>query len=100
MSPWFKTALLFNVLVCAAFAYSSYAQWEIFGGKNIAGTKIITSSWNPFNIVILFHIYENGVFNTMETVFVYPNAPFMIFWLSTIVNLAFMVLIIKSQEET
>jgi hypothetical protein len=99
VSPWFKAALLVNVLMCAVFVYTSYTQWEIFGGNNVAGTRIITSSWNPFSIAVLFHVYENGMFSTVETVFVYSNTPFIVFWLSTMVNLAFIVLIIKSKEE-
>lgn len=100
MSPWLKTVLLINILLCAGFFYASYSQWEIFRGHNVAGSNLITSTWNPFTVTFLFHNYTNGVFTSVEGLFTYPNTPFLLFFVSTIVNLLFLVLIVESKKKT
>ena len=84
-----KIAIVFNIVVSALFIYGSYIQWDLFAGNNVASSIIISCTWSPTSILVMFYGYENGVISAVEGLFTYPNTPFMLFWLSTIGNLLF-----------
>ena len=82
-----KIAIVFNIVVSVLFVYGSYAQWNFFAGNNIASSNIASYTWSPTHFTVMFYGNENGVISAIEELFVYPNTPFMLFWLSTIGNL-------------
>ena len=82
-----KIAMIINITVSMFFIYTSYIQWDLFNGNNIAETKIISSSWNAYRINIVFHRYDNNAFSTMQTIFTYYNFPFWLFWILLAVNI-------------
>ena len=99
MSRLVKTALLVNVVLCVLFVFGNVYLWSAFGGNNVGNTTLISSSWNPLVVSIMFHKFQNGVFSTITGIFFYPNVPFILFWVSTIVNLYLMVQIHRSKEK-
>src|SRR4030067_1591179 len=86
-----------NIILGLLFVYGNLILWDVFRGNNIAHSTLISSSWNPFKVWVVFHHYNNGSFITVQGVFGYPNLPFMLFWGSTAVNLILIVLIYKSK---
>jgi hypothetical protein len=65
----------------------------------VGNTTLISSSWNPFEVSMVFHTFQNGSFSTITGIFFYLNVPFILFWVSTIVNLYLMVQIHRSKEK-
>jgi hypothetical protein len=99
MSRWLKTVLLINLLLCLAYVYANYAQWEVFRGNNPFKSTITSSAWNPFSITVFFHFYNDGVFSTLEGPVTYINSPFLLFGVSTIANIALMIWILRKMEK-
>jgi len=91
-------AVFANLLMGAFFVYGNYSLWELFRGNNVAHATLISSAWNPFTVNLVFHDYVNGNLITVQGIFTYPNTPFMLFWVSTIVNLFLMMQIHKRKE--
>lgn len=60
MSPWLRRALLLNVLLCVAFVFASYLQWELFN-NNLYGANLVGGSWGPFSMTFTFYFYANDV---------------------------------------
>jgi len=90
-----KIAIVFNIIVSVLFIYGSYVQWDLFAGNNAASSNMVSCTWSPTRLVVMFYGNENGVISTVEGVFAYPNTPFMLFWFSTIGNL----LLIKQKHK-
>jgi len=89
-----RIASLFNILLCLFFVYSNFSLWQIFR------ERIVSSAWNPLEITLLFHYhFPDGTYSSLAGISVYANFPFMLFWVSTIVNLCFMLSIYKSKEK-
>jgi hypothetical protein len=89
-----KIAFLFNITMCLLFVFSNYSMWQILVGRTIQ------SYWNPFEIVLVFHyLFPDGTYTTVQGIFIYPNVPFVLFWVSTIINLHFLMKL-KSKEKT
>jgi hypothetical protein len=83
-----KIAIVFNIVVCVLFVYGNYVQWSVFAGNNAASSNIVSCTWAPTQLTMMFYGGgENGVISAVEGLFVYPNLPFMLFWFSTIGNL-------------
>ena len=99
MSRLVKTALLVNAVLCVLFVFGNVYLWSVFGGNNVGNTTLISSSWNPFEVSMVFHTFQNGSFSTITGIFFYLNVPFILFWVSTIVNLYLMVQIHRSKEK-
>jgi len=89
-----------NVMLSLLFVYGNCSLWAVYGGHNVASTRLISSSWDPLNVVMLFHSYnsETGAFSTVESPFIYTNTPFILFWVSTIVNLILIMLLTKDKN--
>jgi len=82
-----KIAIVFNIAVSVLFIYGSYVQWDLFAGNNAVSSTIISCTWNPKSLTVMFYGDSNGAISVVEGLFVYPNTPFMLFWVSTIGNL-------------
>jgi hypothetical protein len=89
MLRWIKIAIVFNVIVSVLFIYGSYVQWNLFTGNNEASATIFSCAWSPTKLTVMFYVNENGVIDAIRGLFVYPNTPFMLFWVSTIGNLSY-----------
>ena len=60
-----KIAIVFNIVVSALFVYGSYIQWDLFAGNNAASSTIISSTWGPTSILVMFYGNENGVISAI-----------------------------------
>lgn len=97
MSRLLKMALAVNILLCAAFVIASYAQWQLFATDN--ETTFVVSSWNPISLTITHYYYANGVIAHEVGFRIYPNFPFLLFWVSIITNLYFIAEVVRNKEK-
>ena len=88
MPRQFKIIVLVNLALIILFCYFNWANWILLNGENLN----IISEWSPFWITV----YPTEVFG--REIVMFPNYPFMLFWLSTITNLYFLRKIQKSKE--
>lgn len=98
ISPLVKSVLLINILLCATFLFSSYVQWQLFTVDN-EGTFVV-SFWNPLTLTITHSYCMNGEIASETGFVIYPNLPFLLFWVSTIANLFFVIKLIREKENT
>ena len=98
MSPLLKAVLILNILLCASFVIANYAQWQLFTTDNEA--TFVVSFWNPLSLTTTHRACINGEI-AYETGFtIYPNYPFLLFWVSTIANVFFIVKVIRDKENS
>src|SRR4030042_4474376 len=98
MSRLIKIAFLFNVLLCLFFIYSNYSLWAIFAEGTKGGTTFLISYWYPLSVVTTYYWFHNGAISQELGFQSYLNAPFILFWVSTIVNLLFIIWLYRSKE--
>jgi hypothetical protein len=94
-----KIAFLFNVLLCLLFIYSNYSLWAIFAEGTKGGTTFLISYWYPLSVMTTHYYFHNGAIDQDLGFQSYLNAPFILFWVSTIINLLIIVLIYRSKEK-
>ena len=95
MSRLMKIAFLVNTMLCLLFVYSNFSLWQMLNGR------IIQSYWNPFGISLVFHYhFPDGTYTTVQGIYSYPNMAFMLFWVSTIVNMYILVKVMRSKKVT
>lgn len=86
-----KVIILVNVLIAVLFCYFNWANWTLLNDEE-AGLPI-SSKWGPVWILV-----QPSPFGYGYTTVMFPNYPFMLFWLSTIINLYFLIKLQKSKE--
>jgi hypothetical protein len=84
-----KYAIITNILLALLFIYSNFTLWDLVNGNST--TLLITSHWNPLLVTAMHHSYVNGIFSSVQNVFVYDNTPFWIFFILLAVNLFFLL---------
>jgi hypothetical protein len=97
MSPQLKAILIINILLCATFVFASYMQWQLFTTDNEA--TFVVSFWNPLSLTITHRQCINGEIAYESGFTIYPNLPFLLFWVSTIANLFFLVKVMRDKEK-
>jgi len=87
-----KLAIAVNLLLALLFVYSNFSLW---GLVNAEYPYLIASNWSPLGISAPHYVITDGSFAIMQTVFLYFNTPFWIFWVLLAVNLFFILIISK-----
>ncbi len=98
MQKLVKYAIVINIALSLLFIYFNYAIWDLFGGNNLAHSNIISSTWNPLTINLIFHNVFNGSFETVQGIFTYFNAPYLLFWILMVTNMYFILKLSKSKQ--
>jgi len=93
MSRQLKVIILVNVVIAVLFCYFNYGNWTLLNDEE-AGLPI-SSEWGPVWIRV-----QPKPFGYGDTTVMFPNYPLMLFWLSTIINLYFIIKLQKSKETT
>lgn len=92
-----KYAIVTNIALSLLFIYFNYTIWDLFRGNNLAHSHIISSSWNPLTINIVFHGVFNGSFETVQGIFTYFNTPYLLFWILMVTNMYFILKLQRSK---
>jgi hypothetical protein len=92
-----RYAIVINILLALLFIYSNYTLWNLVNGNN---NYFINSHWSPLGISAPHYTYSNGTLSIVQTVYLYWNTPFWIFWVLLIANLYFILKISKETKQT
>lgn len=85
-----KYAMATNLIVGLVFIYSNLTLWNLV---NAESPYLIASHWSPLGIVATHYIINDGTFSMVQTLFLYFNTPFWIFWMLMVVNLIFLLML-------
>jgi hypothetical protein len=93
MSRQLKVIILVNIVVAVLFCYFNYGNWTLLNDERVG--LPIHSEWGP----IWIHVQPKpiGTSDSFTSV-IFPNYPLMLFWLSTIMNLYFIIKLQKTKE--
>ena len=99
MSRQLKLILLVNIVIAVFFCHFNYGNWTLLNDEKVG--LPIRSEWGPIWIhvspkVSLIPREPNQPPNYSSVLFL--NYPLMLFWLSTILNLYFIIKLQKSKE--
>jgi hypothetical protein len=83
-----KYAMVFNLIMALIFVYSNFALWN---SVNAEYPYLIASHWSPLGISAPHYVITDGSFSIVQTVYMYFNSPFWVFWVLLIANLYFIV---------
>lgn len=89
-----KYAIVVNLTLALLFVYSNFSLWN---SVNAEYPYLIASHWSPLGISAPHYIISNGSFAIVQTIYLYWNIPFWIFWVLLIANLYFILKIIKKE---
>lgn len=92
MSRQLKVIVFLNILFAVLFCYFNWANWTLLNDERIE--LPISSEWGPFWI----HVQPKPIGLGYTSVF-FPNYPLMLFWISTIVNLYFIIKLQKAKKQ-
>ena len=89
--------VFFNVLFGLSFIFSNIYMWNFL--KTEINDKTAYIEDIGFQVSISHPVYVNGtIVNLGPLPTVVPNYPFILFWISPIGNLFFILLILRSKE--
>jgi hypothetical protein len=91
-----KYAMVFNLIMALIFVYSNFALWN---SVNAEYPYLIASNWSPLGISAPHYIITDGSFSMVQTLYMYFNTPFWVFWVLLIANLYFIVKISKESKK-
>ncbi len=91
-----KYAIITNLLLAVLFVYSNLTLWELVNSEY---PYLISSHWSPSGIGAPHYIINNDSFSIVQTIYMYFNTPFWIFWMLMIVNLYFRLRISTEANE-
>jgi choline-glycine betaine transporter len=91
-----KYAIVINILLALIFVYSNFSLWSLVNGEY---PYLIASHWSPLGIVAPHYVLIDGSVSIVQTVYLYWNIPFWIFWVLMIVNVYFILRIGKELEK-
>jgi hypothetical protein len=91
-----KYAMVVNIIIAAIFVYSNFSLWSLV---NAEYPYLIASHWSPLGISAPHYIITDGSFSSVQTVFLYFNTPFWVFWALLMANLYFIVRISKESKK-
>ena len=85
--------ILFNVMFSVLFVFSNYYIWD-----SLKEYPYTTATWSPIMVSYVPRLFENGELISLQTIKEIPNFPFWLFFISTAVNLFFIIILLKSKE--
>ena len=85
--------LLINIGIAFFFTFSSWYFWD-----RLSSFDLTSSEWNAFQVFINPVFLKNGSLVYMPDCFALPNYPFILFWVSTVVNLLYIGWIVGKRE--
>lgn len=88
MSRQFMIAILVNVVLIVLFGFFSWGEWMALNTSMLH----VRSQWSPFWITVV------GSTGQFINVMMIPNYPFILFCVSTLVNIYFLIKAQKSKE--
>jgi hypothetical protein len=89
-----KVIILVNVVIAVFFCYFNWANWTLLNHEEAGLPDLsIHSEWGPVWINVGPKPFEPQYAEVM-----FPNYPLMLFWLSTIINLYFIIKLQKNKE--
>jgi hypothetical protein len=89
-----KYAIVVNLTIALLFVYSNFSLWN---SVNAEYPYLIASHWSPLGISAPHYIISDGSFAVVQTIYLYFNTPFWIFWILMAVNLFFIVKLTKTK---
>jgi len=99
MSRQLEVIVLVNIVIALLFCHFNYGNWILLNDERVG--LPIKSEWSP----IWIHVQPKTSMIAREpnqmpdfTSVMFPNYPLMLFWLSTILNLYFIIKLQKSKE--
>jgi hypothetical protein len=99
MSRQLKIIVLVNIVIAVLFCHFNYGNWTLLNDERVG--LPIKSEWGP----IWIHMQPRTSMIAREpnqmpdfTSVLFPNYPLMLFWLSTILNLYFIIKLQRSKE--
>jgi hypothetical protein len=87
-----KYAIAINLIAGLIFIYSNFALWSLVNGEY---PYVIASHWSPLGIVAPHYVISDGSFSMTQTLYLYFNSPFWLFWVLMIANIFFILRISK-----
>ena len=87
-----KIALVVNAIVALLFAYSNFSLWSLV---NTEYPYLIASHWSPLGISAPHYIINDSSISIVQTLYLYFNTPFWIFWVLLVVDMFFIVILTK-----
>ena len=91
-----KIAVVTNILLALLFVYSNFSLWSFV---NAEYPYLIASHWSPLGISAPHYVITDGSFAMVQTVFLYFNFPFWLFFISIAVNLYFILKLSKEAKK-
>ena len=91
-----KIALVVNAIVALLFAYSNFSLWSLV---NTEYPYLIASHWSPLGISAPHYIINDSSISIVQTLYLYFNTPFWIFWVLLTVDLFFIVILAKKPSK-
>jgi len=89
-----KVIILVNVVIAVFFCYFNWANWTLLNHEEAGLPDLsIHSEWGPVWINVGPKPFEPQYAEVM-----FPNYPLMLFWLSTIINLYFIIKLEKTKK--
>ena len=99
MSRQLMIILLVNIVIAVLFCCFNYGNWTVLNDERVG--LPIRSEWGP----VWIHVQPKTNMIAREpnqmpdfTSVLFPNYPLMLFWLSTILNLYFIIKLQKSKQ--
>jgi hypothetical protein len=95
--------IIVNTFLVLLFIYSNNAIWNMVNGTTVnydngtVDAYLITSHWGPIGINAPHYGFHNGAFGMVAGIFWYYNFPYWLFFISTVVNLYFIVKLSKNK---
>jgi hypothetical protein len=85
--------LLVNIGLAFFFTFSSWYFWD-----RLSGFDLTHSRWTPFEALIQPVFLNKGQLYYMPDCFPITNYPFILFWVSTIANLTYIVWLLQKSS--
>jgi hypothetical protein len=71
----------------------------ILSGDNPFKSHMVSIGWNPLSINVQYYSVINGEAVAIQGFSIYPNGPFIIFLISTVVNILLFVLMKSGDKD-
>ena len=91
-----KIALVVNAIVALLFAYSNFSLWSLV---NTEYPYLVASHWSPLGISAPHYIINDSSISIVQTLYLYFNTPFWIFWVLLVVDMFFIVILTKKPSK-
>ena len=87
-----KIAVICNIILALIFVYTNFSLWNLV---NSGYPYLIVSHWSPLGISAPHYIINDSSISIVQTLYLYFNTPFWIFWVLLVVDMFFIVILTK-----